>query len=110
MTSFTTNNLTPNQNFNVACGVDYYNSIAAEQGGVVADIIGILAYSAQDCMEACSYLNQVNGQRGLGTSCWGITFNQDMSRSYANLGANCWLKNGTAVNPISCTACLSASL
>jgi hypothetical protein len=53
MTSFTTNNLI----FNVACGVDYYNSIAAEQGGTVADIVRILAYSAQDCMEACSYMN-----------------------------------------------------
>jgi hypothetical protein len=61
MTSFTTNNLI----FNVACGVDYYNSIAAEQGGTVADIVCILAYSAQDCMEACSYMNQFNGQRDL---------------------------------------------
>ena len=88
MTSFTTNNLNPNQNFNVACGVDYANSIAAVQGGVVADIVGILAYSAQDCMEACSYMNQLNGQWGFGTSCWGITFSQDMSQSYAHHGAN----------------------
>jgi hypothetical protein len=106
MTSFTTNNLI----FNVACGVDYYNSIAAEQGGTVADIVCILAYSAQDCMEAYSYMNQFNGQWGFGTPCRGVTFNRDMSHSYADHGGNCWLKNGTAVSPLSYTSCLSASL
>jgi hypothetical protein len=110
MSSFTTNNLNPNQNYNVACGVDYSNSVPAEQGGVVADITGILAYSAQECIQACSYMNELEAIWGLGTKCAGITFRQDMSAMYTAHGGNCWLKNGTAVNPVSCGSCLSASL
>jgi hypothetical protein len=108
LSTFTTNNLLQNQAFVVTCGIDYNSNRAAVQGGIVSDVVGILAYSAQDCMEACSNLNAFGATWGFPTKCAGITFSQAMSSLWASFGANCWLKNGTAVNPISCDSCLSA--
>ena len=110
ITSYTTSNLQTNQVFAVTCGVDYYNNIAAIQGGIVADIVGIVAYSAADCMEACANMNIFASQWGFSTKCAGITFGEQMSIEYSNHGANCFLKNGTSVNPLSSDEALSASV
>jgi hypothetical protein len=110
ITSYTTSNLQENQVFAVTCGVDYYNHIAATQGGIVADIVGIVAYSAADCMDACATMNIFASRWGFSTKCAGITFGERMSFEYSKNGANCFLKNGTSVNPISNDKALSASV
>jgi len=110
ITSYTTSNLEANQVFTVTCGVDYYNNIAAIQGGIVADIVGIVAYSAADCMDACAHMNIFASRWGFSTKCAGITFGDQMSLEYGKNGANCFLKNGTSVNPISNDEALSASV
>jgi len=90
--------------------VDYYNHNAATQGGIVADIVGIVAYSAADCMEACAKMNIFANEWGFSTKCAGITFGKQMSSEYSRQGANCFLKNGTSVNPLSNVEALSASV
>lgn len=110
ITSYTTSNLQTNQVFAVTCGVDYSNHIAATQGGIVADIVGIVAYSAADCMDACASMNFFASQWGFSTKCAGITFGEQMSLEYSKNGANCFLKNGTSVNPVSYGEALSASV
>ena len=110
MTSYTTVNVNPNQQFNVTCGIDFGNHGPANEGGVVADIIGIVAYSAADCMEACANMNGFVPTWGYTTSCAGITFSQQLSVVYGDYGANCWLKNGTAVTPYASSAELSAAV
>jgi hypothetical protein len=110
ITSYTTSNLATNYVFAVTCGVDYNSHIPATQGGVVADIVGIIAYSAADCMEACATMNILASEWGFSTKCAGITFGVQMSVGYNGQGANCWLKNGTSVNPLSNDEALSASV
>ena len=110
LTTFTTSNLNINEEFDVTCGVDYGNSGPAVGGGVVADIVGIVAYTADDCMEACAELNNFNNKWQYGVKCLGITWSSNLSSAWASLGANCWLKNGTAVNPQSSPSDISASV
>ena len=110
MSSYTTVNCNPNQQFNVTCGIDFGNHNPANEGGVVADIIGIVAYSAADCMEACANMNGFVPTYGYTVTCAGITFAQEMSTVYNEYGANCWLKNGTAITPFASSGELSAAM
>jgi hypothetical protein len=110
MTSYTTVKLSPNQQFKVTCGIDFANHIPANEGGLVADIIGVVAYSAADCMEACANMNGFVPTWGYTITCAGITFAQEMSLLYSEYGANCWLKNGTAVTPVTSSGELSAAV
>ncbi|KAH9869905.1 hypothetical protein J1614_006826 [Plenodomus biglobosus] len=56
-----------------------------------ADITGIIAYTLQQCVDACSTMNEVAGQR----RCVAVALNHDLAAAYRNLkGANCWLKSG----------------
>jgi hypothetical protein len=52
------------------------------------DIIGIAAYSWQQCIDACSVMNSVNGK----DQCKAAVLGSDLSHAYASNGANCWLK------------------
>lgn len=53
------------------------------------DITGIIAYSLQDCADACATFAKFNNG-----GCDSFTHDADVARSYQiNNGANCWLKN-----------------
>ena len=69
--SYTTSNISPNANFDITCGIDWAQGHDAVGGGVVADIIGIVAYSADDCMEACANFNMFQAKWSNSTNmCW----------------------------------------
>ncbi|KAH7066642.1 hypothetical protein BKA63DRAFT_522871 [Paraphoma chrysanthemicola] len=58
----------------------------------IGDITGITAYSLQQCVDACSTMNEVEGT----ASCRAVALSQALSDEYGhNRGANCWLKNVT---------------
>jgi hypothetical protein len=58
----------------------------------LGDITGITAYSLQQCVDACSTMNEVEGT----TKCRAVALSQALSDEYGhNRGANCWLKNVT---------------
>ncbi|KAH7080893.1 hypothetical protein FB567DRAFT_115092 [Paraphoma chrysanthemicola] len=58
----------------------------------IGDITGITAYSLQQCVDACSTMNEVAGT----TRCRAVALSQALSDEYGhNRGANCWLKNVT---------------
>ena len=99
--SYTTSNISPNANFDITCGIDWAQGKDAVGGGVVADIIGIVAYSAEDCMEACANFNMFQAKWSNQTTCAGVTFATQLGYDYGKYAANCWLKNGTAVSPTS---------
>lgn len=101
VSSYTTSNISPNANFDITCGIDWAQGHDAVGGGVVADIIGIVAYSADDCMEACANFNMFQAKWSNSTICAGVTFSRGLSAGYSSYAANCWLKNGTAVSPTS---------
>jgi hypothetical protein len=54
------------------------------------DITGFVAYTVQQCIDACSTFNQVAGN----TTCKAVVIGKALSTDYkTNKGANCWLKN-----------------
>jgi hypothetical protein len=70
----------------------YYNcfpQLNIEAGNVMA----ISAYSLQQCIDACSTMNEVVGPN----SCIAISLIEGLASDYRNNhGANCWLKNATS--------------
>lgn len=79
--------------FVVYCGEDFSNGFPADGGGIIADFINIIAYSFEDCLEACSALNYRSQKyHRNNTTCRAVTFISDLG-NYAN--GNCWLKNAT---------------
>jgi hypothetical protein len=59
------------------------------EAGTVGDLTGMVAYTLQQCIDACSTYNQVAGS----TVCKAAVLISTLSTSYAtNKGANCWLK------------------
>lgn len=94
-----------NHTFTQSCNHDYLNGTsAAGNVGTIHDIVGIIAYSMNDCMDACSTMNQLQ----YGLVCAGVTFNAAMSMMYAHR-ANCFLKNATGPGT-ECTMCASAKI
>ncbi|KAM0344504.1 hypothetical protein ACHAPU_007477 [Fusarium lateritium] len=77
------------------CGVNAPQGAPAEGGGIVGDLAPIIAYSIEDCMEACSAVAQKDANTGSGFHCASIVFGKRMSSEIDNQGANCWLKNAT---------------
>lgn len=61
----------------------------------MADMIHLVAYSAEDCMEACSGFN-FEQRRWNGTArCRAMNFRANMAEKVEAIGGNCWLKNDT---------------
>ena len=54
----------------------------------IKDIIAIISYSMDDCIEACSSVNEF----AVSPACAGVTFKPTLSEFPAG---NCWLKTGT---------------
>jgi hypothetical protein len=77
------------------CGQDFTSGLPAEGGGVISDIAGIIAYSANDCMDACSKTNSLAARWNDGIQCRAITFSIDLHNASIAQGANCFLKNAT---------------
>lgn len=105
--------------FSVYCGIDINagrNAVEKDHSGNVlslADIVPIVAYTPEACMQACSSFNKMALRWGRDEVCRSITFNYEMALTVNVNGANCWLKNGTIPAPAQaegCDSCLSAFL
>ena len=85
-----------NQNFKYTCGVDLSNLPAAE-GGNITDIAAIIAYTVEDCIDACSGINfqTLIGASADGTTCSSISWTANAAASVSVGNGNCWLKKGT---------------
>lgn len=101
------NDCDPNRNtvnsfghvFSPSCNFDYYKNFPAAEGGVIADIMVMISYSWQDCLDACSGLNNRSSQWEMPTRCRSIVFKTNMRDSTAASLGNCWLKNATLADP-----------
>ena len=69
------------------------------------DLVGIAAYTSDDCIEACSSMNAFNGTN----VCTSITYNAAMDQNW-NQHANCWLKYFEDINTSSGVGLLTAAL
>jgi hypothetical protein len=81
--------------FTSYCGLDFSDGLPADGGGVISDIAIIIAYSAADCMEACSALNYQSNKWSKPAKCLSISFNIGLKNSTDIWGGNCVLKNAT---------------
>ncbi|RYC62240.1 hypothetical protein CHU98_g3958 [Xylaria longipes] len=66
--------------FTPACGIDYSGS----------DFGAVIAYSFQDCLQACAAHNHFSGN----DECMAITFKANQTSSVPKDYGNCWLKDG----------------
>ncbi|RTE79763.1 hypothetical protein BHE90_005746 [Fusarium euwallaceae] len=77
------------------CGVNAPAGNEAEEGGIISDVSPLIAYTLQDCLNACSAMIDKDENEGAGGKCRSVVFGKKMSEEVGNWGANCWLKNGT---------------
>ncbi|KAF5009943.1 hypothetical protein FDECE_3849 [Fusarium decemcellulare] len=77
------------------CGVNAAANTPAEEGGMVADVSPIIAYTLDDCINACSAMIEKDEKEGTGVKCRSIVFGKRMSAELDAWGVNCWLKNAT---------------
>lgn len=84
------------------CNTDLPPDIQGARGKS-SHLLGIMAYTIEDCIGACDNYNQqqVWSERqyldgtGEGMWCYSVTWFPDMSEQYESTGGNCWLKNDT---------------
>ena len=81
--------------FSFSCGFDIGTGLAAQGGGIISDIAGIVSYSVSDCVDACSEFSRQSDKWGVAMRCTSVTFDSDMKNVTQTWGGNCWLKNGT---------------
>jgi hypothetical protein len=86
---------TQNEKFSLYCGSAWVSGLEAAQGGVVADMVHIVAYSVQDCLEACSGFNYEQRKWNGTARCRAMNFRANMAEKVEAIGGNCWLKNDT---------------
>ncbi|KAJ4246388.1 Hypothetical protein NCS54_01225700 [Fusarium falciforme] len=77
------------------CGVNAPAGSQAEEGGVISDASPLIAYTLQDCLNACSAMIDKDENEGSGVKCRSVVFGKRMSEELGRWGVNCWLKNGT---------------
>jgi hypothetical protein len=103
-----------NEKFNVYCKVGFLSGRMNDADGkpiILADILGITAYTFQDCLTACSSYTLFANKWSTSQSCQSVTFLTAMAEKFEEHKANCWLKNGTvSVLPGNggCPSCISA--
>lgn len=83
------------EKFSSYCDVDFHWGLPAKQGGNITDLVLIIAYSAEDCMEACSGYNYEQNKLNSASRCRAMTFRANLAYKYGQFGGNCWLKNDT---------------
>ena len=67
------------QTYLLQCGVSLNNY----------DLAAIVAYNFEDCIEACSSMNEFSGNA---TLCTAVVFTADIDAGFPSEHANCWLK------------------
>ena len=79
--------------FTQYCGIDMPAGHPAATGGTYVDLVDVVAYTADACMDACSALSFRSGLVGGNTTkCLAVMFLQDMSDF---ITGDCFLKNGS---------------
>ncbi|KAJ4328808.1 hypothetical protein N0V84_000818 [Fusarium piperis] len=93
--------LTSGFEFKVYCGTDGGGANNAEGGGTLKDWVGLIAYSLEDCLHACTQMNAINDNQDTGAECKSVSFHATLAQSYKEWGGNCWLKDGKKKRPFS---------
>ncbi|KAI8721540.1 hypothetical protein NCS52_00295600 [Fusarium sp. LHS14.1] len=80
--------------FDMWCGIDAPYGTRTQDGGTISDIAGLIAYTLDDCLQACIQMRNFN-ESGHGVrSCESVQFGARLKDHVAQYGSNCWLKDG----------------
>ncbi|KAL2670124.1 hypothetical protein Neosp_015005 [[Neocosmospora] mangrovei] len=80
--------------FDMWCGIDAPYGTRTQDGGTISDIAGLIAYTLDDCLQACIQMRNFN-ESGHGVrSCESVQFGARLKEYVAQYGSNCWLKDG----------------
>ncbi|KAL8336963.1 hypothetical protein RB601_008459 [Gaeumannomyces tritici] len=105
--------------FRVECGVDSVGLGREAPGSFMEDLQSVIAYSFEDCVQACSSLNREGARvrRGLQNPpvfCRTVVWRSRMDEpSFFDKGGNCFLKNATRAageTGVACQPCMSGTL
>ncbi|KAM0430165.1 hypothetical protein ACHAPT_006173 [Fusarium lateritium] len=96
--------LTSGFEFKVYCGLDGGGANNAEGGGTLKDLVGIIAYSLEDCLQACTQMNAMNDNQDTNVTCKSVSFRANLAQSYKQYGGNCWLKDSKKARPFNYNA------
>lgn len=69
-------------------------------GDGTKDLVGLVAYTFSDCIDACAKMNEFVVRNKNGSNCDSLVFGWQMSNAWEAFGSNCWLKSGTADDKI----------
>lgn len=86
--------------FILRCGIDYFGGQPATGGGVISDIASLIAYTPQDCFDACSSLNAYSAKWNSSLRCKAATWALDLANETTEWGGNCFLKNATLADNV----------
>ena len=69
-----------------------YDCVAERNAAEVGDIVAFLAYTMQQCVEACSNMNVIAGS----VKCRAVAMTNEVAYEFDNsIAANCWLKSAS---------------
>ncbi|KPM36267.1 hypothetical protein AK830_g10284 [Neonectria ditissima] len=80
--------------FDMYCGIDAAMGSTADGGGQIADIGLLIAYTIEDCLQACVQLINLNSRVEDVQACDSVAFSSSPREYLKSWGGNCWLKRG----------------
>jgi hypothetical protein len=91
-----------NQDYKYTCGVDLGN-LPSRDNGNITDIAAIIAYSVEDCIDACSAINFQTylSASADATTCSSVSFFNQAAAVIGVGNGNCWLKKGRLAEGVS---------
>lgn len=90
-----------NESFTITCGVDSLYGVPTIEGSQKSLQVraALIAYSLDDCIEACSAYSSFNERSGDSQlQCKSVSWDRRMEEAMGNNHVNCWLKNGTTAS------------
>ena len=87
--------------YTVNCQIDTVYGFPSEQdpNKTVESIGGMLSYSLEDCIDACSAYRYYANRNYDARTCLGVSFRSSLNSQVAiSPYNNCWLKNGTVAS------------
>lgn len=72
----------------------FYCAFDAPSSDRIEDLVGILAYTFDDCVDACANMNRQTASNDAGRRCESVVFGWQLGREWEQHKANCWLKSG----------------
>lgn len=79
----------------------FYCAKDTSVGDGTSNLVGIVAYTFSNCIDACANMNEFFARTKNGTQCDSLVFGWQISNAWRDLRANCWLKSSKMADKLS---------